>query len=108
MEVGLSPSQALDYRAVENTDETHGAFTQAERAEIQGVSRQAIGENVGLYGDTRRARRGVVSEVSSNEIEYAAVVPGATYRVAIFGPPQEPDSTDRQGQSTSQGCDEQR
>lgn len=57
MEVGLSLSQALDYWAVEDTDETYGAFTQAEWAEIQGVSRQAIGGNVGLYGDTRRARR---------------------------------------------------
>lgn len=46
LEVGLSPSEALDYWATHDTDETHGAFTQKEWAEIRDVSRQAVGGNV--------------------------------------------------------------
>ena len=39
---GLSPSQSPDYWATEDTDETYGAFTQSEWAEIRDVSRQAV------------------------------------------------------------------
>ena len=51
LEAGLSPSQALDYWATEDTEETHGAFTQQEWADIRNVSRQAIGGNVGNAQD---------------------------------------------------------
>ena len=51
LEAGLSPSQALDYWAAEDTEETHGAFTQKEWAEIRGVSRQAVGANAGNARD---------------------------------------------------------
>jgi hypothetical protein len=43
--------QALDYWATEDTEGTHGAFTQREWAEIRGVSRQAIGGNAGNARD---------------------------------------------------------
>ena len=51
LEAGLSSSQVLDYWATEATDETHGAFTQQEWAEIRDVSRQAVGGNVGNARD---------------------------------------------------------
>lgn len=49
-----------------------------------------------------------VVEVPPSEIEYAAATPGATYRVAIFDAPREPNSTDRPEESASQGRDAQR
>lgn len=41
----------LDYWATEDTEETHGTFTQAEWAEIRDVSRQAVGANAGNARD---------------------------------------------------------
>jgi Zn finger protein HypA/HybF involved in hydrogenase expression len=52
LEAGLAPAHVLDYWAAEDTDQTYGEYTQKEWAEVRGVSRQAVGANIGSARDT--------------------------------------------------------